>query len=115
MHLSPVEANPLRCAGGLYSQQLLEIKLQPGSKQLDSRIQARDRSCCAGVGYKMDQQLAAMGVQTVQDLRQLSAVQLHRSFGERTAAFLTAACLGQASLAQLCQCTRQLYIIFKML
>ena len=49
----------------------------------------------AGVGYKMDKQLAALGVQTVSQLRSLSAGQLLQQLGERTATFLQAAAWGQ--------------------
>ena len=51
----------------------------------------------AGVGYKMDKELGALGVQTVADLRSMDRPLLTKHFGERTAAFLQLACRGRVS------------------
>ncbi|EFN52390.1 hypothetical protein CHLNCDRAFT_138846 [Chlorella variabilis] len=48
-----------------------------------------------GVGYKMEQALTAAGLATAADLRALTRHQLMQRFGERSGAFLHAACRGK--------------------
>lgn len=49
----------------------------------------------AGVGYKLDAELTAMGVSTVNDLRAFSKASLVSSFGERVGSYLHCACRGE--------------------
>ncbi len=59
---------------------------------------------CAGVGYKMGNELTQMEVKTAADLQRISQEKLVQKFGERIGTFLYLACRGQVSLA----CTRGL-------
>ena len=58
---------------------------------------ARD---CLPAGYKLEQELAALGIGTAADLRALPRPQLLQRFGERLGAFLHTACRGQVRLSE---------------
>ena len=53
------------------------------------------QSYLAGVGWKMDQELTAMGVVSAADLRGVPLATLTKTFGERTAKYMYGACRGE--------------------
>ncbi len=53
------------------------------------------RCCHVGIGWKMDQELTAVGVTSADDLRGVPLAKLTKAFGERTAKYMYSACRGE--------------------
>ena len=67
-------------------------------------------SGCTGVGWKMDQELSAMGVTSASGLRSIPLATLTKTFGERTAKYMYLACRGEVGLqALITQCVQSQY------